>query len=908
MPPQRVSTSLRLTGRTRGPNVDFRNAPRVELLAPAGSFEALIAAVENGADAVYLAGHAFGARKFAKNFSDEELRKGVDFAHVRGVRVFVTVNTLVFNEEFGSLLPFLRTIHDAGVDAVIVQDLGIMRILRESFPQLPVHISTQATVHNSAGIRFLEDLGAERVILARENTLKDIQNMKVETKAELEHFVHGAMCYCYSGQCLMSSLIGERSGNRGACAYTCRLPFTMEASEGHRKAGAPPTVIEEGGYAAMPNVREKHVLSAKDLHNLEEIPQLIEAGVTSFKIEGRMKRPEYVAVVTRAYRNAIDRYYEGRFHLTAEERDAVAKIFNREFTPGFLEGKEKWDFTNWDTAGNRGTPLGEVVASGPGWVRIRLAAPLRLHDGIEILHLPRWGHERGGRPEEYGFEVRQIGLPGRGPMLQTTSEARAGEIVELKGEQVSSPGDAVYKTADIETLETARRSYQGAPHRRIPIRLRARLAVGEPIAIHVETVWPRAGYLSPDRGRGPIREGDPCFSMDVASSFIVSPARSAPLQSANVRDVLGRVGESPFTLDSLELDLASASFAPLREINEARRQALEGLEEAISREFHREARPGPRDGSGAAAGTSAPATSGAAGSDSVQRLEVAVNCWTFPNLEAAIRGGATTVYFSGLRPGGLQPKWDEDAIDAAVALAQKNGARIYIASGMIQKDHEIAFLRAAAERHKGAIAGILAGNHGAAHVARDLGLPWIADWPLNVYNSVTVDFLRSHGAERITLSPEMTLAQMSDVAARSTLPLEAISHGRLTLMTSEYCSIGHATACQMPGGTWAPCHDQKYRLNDRVGANFPLETDGMCRMYILNSVELAMINRLPQLAAAGLAVARIETIGTRPEAVEAQVATYRDALSTGFRDAHWERLKALCPEGFTTGHFYRGPA
>ena len=477
----RVTTTFRL------PLREEAQRQRVELLAPAGSFEALKAAVENGADAVYLAGQHFGARKFAKNFTDDELRRGVDFAHVCGVKVFVTVNTLVFNEEFADLVPFLALIREAGVDAVIVQDLGVMKVLRDLFPDLPLHISTQATVHNSLGVKFLEDLGAERAILAREMTLKDIVGMKQRTGAELETFVHGALCYCYSGQCLMSSVIGERSGNRGACAYTCRLPYDMV----------------QGGEV-MPEVREKHVLSSKDLNQIESIPKLIESGVTSFKIEGRMKRPEYVAVVTRAYRNAIDRHYAGNFHVTPEERHAIEAVFNREFTPGYLEGKEKWAFTSWDTDGNRGTPLGEVVEAGRGYVTVRLAQDLRVKDGISVLHMPSWGHEKGGEPEEYGFTVTQIEHSGR-----WVTEARPGMVVTLKGHAKASVGDKVYKTADHDVLVAAQQTFEGPPLRRVGVAMRVEARVGKPLRVTMRDVergassrrWPPPVWRRPRGAR-----------------------------------------------------------------------------------------------------------------------------------------------------------------------------------------------------------------------------------------------------------------------------------------------------------------------------------------------------------------------------------------------------------------------
>lgn len=848
-----VQTSFRLPLRPEAQRA------RVELLAPAGSFDSLVAAVENGADAIYLAGQHFGARKFAKNFSEEELRKGIDFAHVRGVKVFVTVNTLVFNEEFGGLLPFLAAIREAGADAVIVQDLGVMKVLRTMFEDLPLHISTQATVHNSLGVKWLEDLGAERAILAREMTLKDITQMKQKTGAELETFVHGALCYCYSGQCLMSSVIGERSGNRGACAYTCRLPYDMV--EGEKK---------------MPSVQEKHVLSSKDLNQIESIPKLIESGVTSFKIEGRMKRPEYVAIVTRAYRNAIDRYYAGNFHITEKENDALLNVFNREFTPGYLEGKEKWAFTSWDTDGNRGTPLGTVVESGPHWVRVKLDQALRVKDGIVILHLPTWGHERGGEPEEYGFTVTQITYQGR-----FITDALPGMVVDLKGHAPAAPGDAVHKTADFETMESARASFEGAPRRKVGVATSVRIAPGEPIRVEMRDV---------ERDITIHHEG-----------FVAQPAKKAPLTAATVREQFEKMSQEVFEHDSLVIDVQGAAFAPLGELNEARRAAAHKLEQAIAAKWHRPVRATP---------TMKPLP---VIDRSTRTMRLAVNCWRLDNVRAALEGGAKEIYYSGLHVGGLQPKWDTEAVAEAASLCAAQDARLWLASGMIQKDWEVEALRAAVHqvRDSPSFAGILAGNQGACQVAKEERVPFVADWPMNVYNSITTDFLVEHGAERITLSPELTLDQMEDVAMHTPAPLEALVHGRLTLMTSEYCTIGHATKCQMPGGTWAPCHDAPYSLEDRTGKRFPLETDGSCRMYILNSVELAMLNRLPELAHAGLDVIRIESIGTAPDALREQVKLYLQVLARpDLRNtkAEWKALEETCPDGFTTGHFYRGPA
>ncbi|HWG89767.1 MAG TPA: DUF3656 domain-containing protein [Candidatus Thermoplasmatota archaeon] len=887
----RVETTFRIPL-----NPALHRREKVELLAPAGSFEALVAAVENGADAIYLGGNAFNARKFAANFTDEELAAACDYAHVRGVKIFLTFNILIFNHEFEEAVRFLGKAREMGVDALIIQDLGIMKAVRDLCPDFPIHISTQATVHNTEGIRFLEDLGAERVILARENSLKEIKRMRESTNAELEHFSHGAMCYCYSGQCLMSSVIGERSGNRGACAYTCRLPFTMQAAEADGTAPPPPVPARptqrqatwenpdvQDPYQTLPHVREKHVLSSKDMNDLDHVAKMIEAGVMSFKIEGRMKRPEYVAVVTRAYRNAIDRYYAGKFHVTDEEKDAVLKVFNRDFTKAWVDGKDKWNYTTWDTAGNKGIPLGEVVDAGPGWVRIKLADTLRVKDGIEIIHTPdHYDGARGGAPEEYGFTVNQI----LGPGDRYLTEAHKGQTVTVKGRAWCAPGDPVYKTADFETLEKARKSYE-TPHRKVAVSLHATVQTGEKLRLHLK---------EPTRG----------FEVDYVHDYVVPPAKRAPLVYGHVAEQLRKVGDTHWLIEDLQIDLAPDAFAPISVLNEARRAGLAALEHTIAEHYHRAPIPGYAEK--ARKFVQFPTVD-----RSTTRPSLAVNCWTLENLHAALRGGAKTVYFSGLKVGGLQPKYDVEAVAEALRLCEEHGADLWLASGMIQKDYEVDQFRATLERFP--TLNVLAGNHGAFQVARQLGRRVVGDWMLNVYNSVTVDYLRAHGAERLTLSPELTLDQMADIAKHTPERVEAIVHGRLTLMTSEYCSIGHAEACQLDGGTWAPCHDKKYRLQDRLGKHFPLETDGACRMYILNSVELNMINKLPQLAAAGLDVLRIETIGSRPDAVEAQTRVYLEALEAYNKDptdyiykmSWWDQLKEACPDGFTSGHFFRGP-
>ncbi len=293
---------------------------KVELLAPAGDYEALMSAVNAGCDAVYLGGKNFGARAYATNFDHDDLKAALEFCHLRDVKVYVTVNTLVANEEFEKLVNYLDFLYSIGVDAVIVQDMGVLKFLRENYPGLKVHASTQMTVHNLEGVQELAEKGVSRVILSRELTLKEIKDIVQNSNIEVEVFVHGALCVSYSGQCFMSSILGGRSGNRGRCAQPCRLKYSLVDKEGK--------VLE----------KDLHLLSMTDLCTIENIPNLIEAGVTSFKIEGRMKNAEYVASVVKAYREAIDCFYEGKAFDSGKAIEEMSRIFNRGFSSGYLFG------------------------------------------------------------------------------------------------------------------------------------------------------------------------------------------------------------------------------------------------------------------------------------------------------------------------------------------------------------------------------------------------------------------------------------------------------------------------------------------------------------------------------------------------------------------------------------------
>ncbi|MCO5384213.1 MAG: U32 family peptidase [Methanosarcina barkeri] len=402
-----------------------------ELLAPAGSMEALVAAVENGADAVYLGAWAFSARGYASNFSEKELEEAIDYAHLRGVKVYVTVNILLKEREVENALKLLSCLREMGADAVIVQDLGLISLAGKYLPDLPLHASTQMTLHNSEGVNFVKKLGINRVVLSRESSLEEIKRIKEKTGTEIEVFIHGALCISYSGQCLLSSLIGGRSGNRGYCAQPCRKKYRLYC-EGKQ-------IQTSGSY----------LLSPKDLNTTPGLGALIEAGIESLKIEGRMKRPEYVAGVVRIYSHLIDRYIENPagYFVSEEEQETLTQLFNRGFTQGYFFENPRWELISRENPHNRGIPAGKVVGYDrlSSRIRVKLSRPLRLGDGIMVENAET-------RPEDKGKIISSM-YTGKGPVYS----AGKGDIIEIPFDSRAQSGSTVYRTHDKKLMDSLKK-------------------------------------------------------------------------------------------------------------------------------------------------------------------------------------------------------------------------------------------------------------------------------------------------------------------------------------------------------------------------------------------------------------------------------------------------------------------
>ncbi|HHV56498.1 MAG TPA: peptidase U32 [Firmicutes bacterium] len=830
-----------------------------ELLAPVGGPEALRAAVASGASAVYLGGKAFNARGYVTNFDLKELEAAITYAHVRGVKVYLTFNTLVADSELEEAAAFLTRVYELGADAIIVQDMGIAYLALQCVPDLPLHASTQMSVHNTPGARLLKDLGFQRVVLARELSLDDIRQIKAESRLEVEVFVHGALCVCYSGQCLMSSLIGGRSGNRGRCAQPCRLEYAL--------------VDKDGQAVVDPEKIGPHLLSPRDLNTIRDLPRLIAAGVDSFKIEGRAKRPEYVATVVRLYRRALDLYAErgaeGYGVSPGTERE-LAQAFNRGFTCGYLFGRPGRELMSYKRANNRGVFLGRVISSRGRRARLHLAAELAVGDGIEV-----WV-SRGGR---VGTEVKRILLEG-----QPTQVGGAGQVVEVELPQRVAPGDRVFKTADARLLAQARASYQvPASGQTVPVHLAAVIAAGRPVEVSLRDAEGHEGRA--------------------VSAKPAEKALKHPLSAANAGELLLRLGNTPYRVEDIALDVAPGTLVPFSELNNLRREAVERLTAARLAAYRRKP---------VAAELCLPARFKPAGSKRTRvkpRLAVTVN--SFARAEAALAGGADVLYFGGETYNGERPPRPEE-LEQLARLGAEQGREVVASSARITADPELTALAPYFRTAERLGLPVQVGNLGALRLAQEMGVPELyLDWPLYTFNALTLAQWEKLGARRLTLSPELNREQIRDLADTG-FELECVVQGQLEMMVSEYCLPGSVLGgLSSQNRCSRPCVRQgRFALRDRKGVLFPLGCDQSCRMHIFNAMDLCLLAEVPFFQEAGIAVIRIEGRNRPPEYIKRTTAAYRRVLDADEPEKAGARelpaLEKLSPAGVTRGHFYRG--
>src|SRR6185312_3949699 len=828
-----------------------------QLLAPAGSLDAARAALANGADAVYLGAERFNARDEGAQLTLDELAEACRLAHERDARVYLTLNTLLKPGELGDALELLGDCMDRGVDAAIVQDIGLVRLVQRVFPGFELHGSTQMTVHDDRGAAVLRELGLQRVVLARENTLDDIRAIHAAVPdLLLETFIHGALCISYSGQCLMSGMISERSANRGSCAQSCRKDYTL------RDVVTGATL--DSGY----------LISARDLAAHTSLEEIARSGVHTLKIEGRKKKPEYVATVTRTYRDLLERMRCGEStRATPEASRDLVQIYSRGFTNGMYGGRVGREFVTRDHPDNRGMLLGTVVGHERGEMILEISEPVQPSDGLAFEPPP------GQAGEIIGFAA----------VVVRRAEARAGLYRQAIGSRTRVPrGWVVRRTSNAALLERARASYAalaGPPReRKVRLDIRAFGAAGAPLKLICTA------------------DGD---STEVRSDIELAPAREHALDAPRLRAQLGRLGETPFVLGTVDARaLGAGLFLPISELNALRQRAVEQL--LVARDWADEARRLERRARLAAAVSSLSAMvmegttchdDPAGGSGPL----LAASVFTVEDARAAAHAGATEITFDPFLRHPVPPR---SRIMALAAELQDVGVALRLRTPTIVRPEE----RASVDKWLDLDLPVLSGHLGLiatlAHDGRDV----TADYAVNCFNQHTAAELFRLGARRIVLSVGLTVDEMAAVAAPwRAAPFDVVIYGRPEGMTIEHCVLS-AAFDRVP----ATCRDlcvQKHpvvELTDPAGYTFPVATDSACRNRLLHSRPIEGSELLPRLWKAGLRSYRL-LFNVPGDPVSEIVSRYRAALDAAAMGASPPRdsVRSLLGSAFTRGHFVR---
>lgn len=729
----------------------------IELLSPAGDFECLVSAVQNGANAVYFGLDKFNARVNGRNFESEELIKAIKYAKLRNVKTHLTLNILIKNKEFEEALKLVEFAYNSGIDAIIVQDLGLAKKIMELFPNLEVHSSTQMTIYNLDGAKEIEKLGYSRCVLARELSIEEIKNICKNINIEIEVFIHGALCICYSGQCLMSSLIGGRSGNRGKCAGTCRLPYSL------LKDGQD----QEKGY----------LLSSKDVCTLDILPELIEAGVKSFKIEGRMKSKEYVGIVTSIYRKYIDLAESNQEYIVDEEdREKLMQIFNRGgFSTGYLKGKLGKKMMYTKRPNHMGTLLGEVISYNQhkGHIKVKLSENLDLGDSIAI-------GDASCKISELMQENNNI---------KTAKVNQIVTIGRIKGK--IKPKDKVYKTVSIKLNQEMD---QKIGKENIKRKVNCNIELKQEKVIKLE-----------------FQDIDTNISVRVTGDSIVQKADSTGITSKRVEEQLLKTGNTVFKIENINIKMDDNIIVPISSLNEIRRRGLEELEQRLLESFKREQINLKLDFKEQSI---------------MQKNDVKVTlCLNKINKEIDYSKlkNVDNVYIS------FKYFLDENVKENIENIS--NNFSTYVMLPTVTKSNYEELIYNNLPKIAEKVEGIVVSNLSQIYEIEKLGIKGkkiVANYTMNIENNFTVEELKKLEVCKYIVPPEAEKDTIQGLTRN--IEKETIVYGRTLLMTTEYCTIGTLKNCP------AICQKGKYTLKDRIGFEFPIYTDRVnCNNLIYNS-------------------------------------------------------------------------
>ena len=813
----------------------------VELLAPAGNMECLHAAVKAGADAVYLGAGHFNARRGADNFSLENLAEACDYAHLRGVKIYLTLNTVVLPSELPDALELARQAYRCGVDAFIVQDIGISIELSRIMPDVEVHVSTQMNIHDEDGLRAAAALGATRVTLARELSLAEIarlHELAEELGVELESFAHGALCICYSGQCFMSSLVGGRSANRGRCAQACRLPYELHNRALHKTLDAP----------------GEHLLSPKDLCTANLIPELLQAGVASLKIEGRMKSPEYVQAVVGVYRAVIDRVEAAiardgidsvvssdapELRASEAEMNVLSEAFSRGFTTAYLKGKRGNEIMSYGRPNNRGVFLGRVAKVREGLVFIDPETELHAGDLIEF-----WTN--------------------RGHFVHTIGEFktdRAGRVF-FPVERAVGKGDRVFRVRNAEAVFVDDDKLPS-----VAVSAHAELHIGQPALL---TFTADAGNVSVTV-EGPE----------------VEAARTKAITEEEVREHIDRMGTTPFCLSSLEIDMDEGVGMGFSVLHKLRARAAEELQEAILAHYH--ARKLERTPSRAFAPVVRK------GWCKVAALATNPAC-----ARAAKRAGADLIYV----PAANYRRGEAVIAGQLSDTAEQAGYPkqcipvLPTVSQMFDEEKRNGFdiwKRVKADKP------VMVENLGQLLHATEMGAAPEVGPHVPVTNKLDLQAMADLGAQRVWLSPELSLVQIEELGDMAPMPLGLTIMGQIELMVTEHCLLMSQGPCNQK---CAECARRKspHFLKDRKGYEMPVITDCTGRSHLYNAVQMDVAHLMPEIIGAGVSTVLVDTTLMNVKETTEKVARAVRARDIAQKDGN----KVAKAEGATSGHLFRG--
>jgi len=819
--------------------------PSVELLAPAGDWECVHAAIENGADAIYFGlDCGFNARHRAKNFGLTDLVELGRLLRSRGVRGYVTMNTLVFPDEMSPLVDVVEQIALAGMDAVLVQDFGVARLVRAICPDLEIHASTQMSLTSAETIRVAEDLGLARVVLARELSVDEIRKIAEATEMPLEVFIHGALCVAYSGQCLTSESLGGRSANRGQCAQACRLPYEL---------------ICDGKKQDLEDVR--YLLSPQDLAGYAAINDLVDAGVRSLKIEGRLKTPEYVANITRQYRKALDQAcVQQVVEISPEAKREMELSFSRGFSPGWLEGNDHKRLVPGVYSAKRGIQLGRVRRIEGRRMQVRVSAPVALGDGLAI------GASVDGTEQQQGGRIYSL-TDSMGRKCEVVEESQVAWIGFGHGEiewHVIKPGDTVFKNDDPKLNRRLRKTFTSDdPVNRQSLRFEVQAITGQPL------------FLVASLGNG--------TRVEVTGDVPLQAARKRPIEISVLQEKLGRLGGTSFELGELVANVKGGPMVPMAMLNQMRRAVVEKMNVLLAEPPQREVVP--------ARGRALLAPISEDGSDHPE-VKLAVLCRTLEQLRVVCEKGIDLVYadFHDIRQ-----------YRDAVSMARQHGVRIGLASVRMQKPGEIGLLRLL-ERHAPDL--ILARNLAAIRHFSDSGMEIIADFSLNVSNHRSAEWVRSLGASRVTASYDLNRDQL--LGLTDSVPsgwIETVVHQHMPMFHMEhcvYCSVLSPGTNKTNCGR--PCDTHLVALRDRVGAEHTLQADVACRNTLYNATPQSGAELVDDLLQRGVRWYRLELLEEQETQVVKTMDLYRKLLHREVTGQQvWSELQAANRVGVTRG-------